>query len=274
MTDDEKRFRHREFWLWEFARRNEQYQRDYDAFVQVWRQYTSAKNYIPEAIYAVLLSIKGIADLGFVDNQKADRVNRFVDEVSAEIEIFVDKHKRLPKDYKNGFNAEEMLKRLLENDEGMFDSYVDFELHAVATPSLEVKDSKVAVVIDTNMKIEQVINEVSFIYYNNKYQDPMKAIAKDVTDSLIACKRYEINELGKRIRSANLPRSCGTWMFDHMARDNELSEKEVVIKFIEKYAADISDKLGVRSMDDERRCLNLLKKIKESVEKIQYLSVV
>lgn len=75
MTDEERNFRHRKFWLWEFTRRNEEYRRDYDVFAQTWEQFTPIKNYRREDIFETLVKLQGHADLDLVEPTKRDKIH-------------------------------------------------------------------------------------------------------------------------------------------------------------------------------------------------------
>lgn len=265
MTDEERNFRHKEFWLWEFARRNEGYRRDYDAFVHIWEQFTPIKNYRREDIFATLVTLQGYAHLDLVEPTKRNKIHAHFPDITKAISGFAEKYGRSPKDYAAGCGAEEIFVALLAGDESMLDNYTDYERRPVATEHEELGSGKVQLVMDINRSLEMILKEVTAIYYDCKYQDPESKSRREVDQARDDCTRQAVKEAGGRTRSANLPRACGLWVYDHMANNPGMALHTATEHFFSKFQKLVKQARGQRSLLDSKRISDLYKVIKASV---------
>ncbi|MBI4806975.1 MAG: hypothetical protein HY795_17300 [Desulfovibrio sp.] len=270
MTDEERNFRHREFWLWEFVRRNVGYRRDYDAFVQIWEQFTPIKNYRRGDIFATLVTLQGLANLDLVEPTKRDKIHAHFPSITTAISGFAEKYGRSPKDYTEGHEAEEILVALLAGDESILDNYTDYEQRPVATEHEELGSGKVQLVIDLGRNLDMILKEVTAIYYDCKYQDPEAKLRREIGQAREECVRQAIKEQGGRLRAANLPRACGLCIYDQQVANPGESLHAITKQFLDKFEAQLGLIPGQRSLFDVKRLSDLYKVIQSSVDQIQF----
>lgn len=261
----------KEFWAWEYQRRNEEYQKDYckwqtqmkELISDFWHKlpgdfidrltengFTLNYDQTMEEIF-----FKGIETNGVPNTEAINYRISFLKANNEIVEPFKNKHGRLPMDPVIGSEPDQILKSLLD---GNFQHTIS-EDYFRNIPYVETKaiDGAIYIKIDTTLSIEELTAVLKLNYglltQNTELRfGAHKQLAKPVTTKT-------------RFKPSPESSAIGLWLWDY-SNKNELTVHKTITIFRNQYERDLNRNSFGKQFQDDRNFYQAYNNAKAAIE--------
>jgi hypothetical protein len=286
----DERITFHEFWLWEYQRRNSEYKETYDNFMR--------------KLSLIKIDYREIVALPEKKSSKFSKKNwEMYRIIVADRDSFIKKFDRDPKDYKEGYDSENILQTILSGKENSL--FLPYAINGILmSTELPIYDRvggytewpHLTVRLDLTKDLDLLLKEVESLYYEfhlkkktdsteysgRKNIDEIDKIRKESLEKLLKFKKGLIKQGSPKA----LPRAAGLWLWDRWVKKGKDSENKVIQRFFdevteqdcgpyfsnEKKISLISDEKN-RVYMQEKQLLKILKKTTDCIKEVKVLSM-
>lgn len=279
-----------DFWLWEFTRRNREYQKDYDALMTLFSEMrrledfplgpaTSSGQAISheENLDAYISFLEGCIETGLTSRISKDELLR----LKSMYMIFLYKYDLYPHDYHDGLSADAMAELAFKGkaDEKL-QVKIDFIARERVTKILHTDGSNLTIRLDVSRSLDVILNEVKLYCLDLKASlkgDPNFGRDDLVINQLRTIRKKKIQgkykkaAKKKRDTGSIWPRILGLWVWEYV-QDNKCTIVSARDALLDRYQVDL-DLLPKSSYVDPDRIYDLYTVVNKSIESREVIAI-
>ena len=258
-----------DFWRWEYVRRNEEYMRGYDKFVEVLKVHKVDSDKLRRNFSYVCLLMKMKYDLGCYDPVKNSDIVSFMEDAGSAGIFLAQAYGRKPKDYRVGPSSDDLLTQA-ENDNNDFFQLADDCCARSLETTFHEDGNQLVLTFDKGIEPERLAYEAMYQLLAYRHSDASDDKFFELVKKVDSC-NSGCTTRARRV-NGNLPRSIGLWLYDYEINRFE-NRVSAVQFFMEKKSEIICSKTNKASCSEEswvRKCLSNARKSIETMAVIPF----